>query len=311
MALLSVIRHGGKKEAWLPRYCCRSVLLPFQSLGFKLNFYSMGADLNSPSGLPAGLNGETFFFIHYFGKKNRPVLGYLEEMKKKCFFFVVEDCVQALLSSPGIHDFAVYSFRKFFPQPDGALLVSDYPLAEDVPGPADESFVSRRLIGKLIRRCSDSEIFLDYFARARAIIDNFSGPRQMSVLSRFLLDRTDAGDIAAKRKKNFSYLLESLKLQAYDGALIHPLFGALDPEETPLGLPVVVDPAYRDGLRDFLAARRIYCPVHWPLTINDGALWKEESVLSRSLLTLPVDQRLEKPAMDFLIEKISDFFAAL
>jgi hypothetical protein len=51
-ALLSIIGQGGRKEAWLPRYCCPSVFLPFRRLGFRLSFYSPGNDLNSPSDLP-------------------------------------------------------------------------------------------------------------------------------------------------------------------------------------------------------------------------------------------------------------------
>ena len=129
VALLNILRQGGKKEAWLPRYCCESVLLPFIHLGFRLYFYSSGPDLNTPAGLPTSLEGKTFLFIHYFGKTNRPVLRYLEKMKERGDFFVIEDCVQALLSSDvGTHDFVVYSYRKFFPQPDGALLASDFPL---------------------------------------------------------------------------------------------------------------------------------------------------------------------------------------
>ena len=40
VALKTILGLGGKKEAWLPRYCCESVLLPFSQLGFQLKFYS-------------------------------------------------------------------------------------------------------------------------------------------------------------------------------------------------------------------------------------------------------------------------------
>ena len=89
-ALLAIIHRGGRKGAWLPRYCCRSVLLPFELLGFRMDFDSTGGDLNSPSGLPARLDGETFLLIHYFGFRNRALSGYLDEMKQRHSFFVVE-----------------------------------------------------------------------------------------------------------------------------------------------------------------------------------------------------------------------------
>jgi len=76
-ALTNIIQQGGNREAWLPYYCCDSVILPFRQLGFKINFYSMGGDLNTPNQLPKRLNEATFLFIHYFGKKNHAVLDWL------------------------------------------------------------------------------------------------------------------------------------------------------------------------------------------------------------------------------------------
>ncbi|MDH7478540.1 MAG: hypothetical protein QHH02_00845 [Syntrophomonadaceae bacterium] len=308
VALLSIIQQGGKKEAWLPRYCCQSVLQPFQALGYKINYYSLGIDLKTPSDLPSKLDGETFFFIHYFGKRNRNILNYLARMKKEFRFFVIEDCVQALLNrNLGTHDFVVNSYRKFLPQPDGALLASDLPLAGHCLQPADETFVSSRLIGKLIRPWRNDELCLDLFSQAERIIDNFGGPREMSYLSRFLLTRTDILSIAEKRRDNFFYLLGALNSLAIDHDLIHPLFDSLEVEEVPLGLPVVVNPNYRDKLRIFLKSHKIYCPIHWPLKIEKSASWENELLLSCSLLTLPLDQRLDHSALDYLVEKIHGF----
>jgi len=309
MALLSIIRQGGKREAWLPRYCCKSVLLPFEKLGFKLNFYSLGSDLKSPSKLPPKLDGETFFLIHYFGKRNQVILDYLEQMRRQQHFFVIEDCVQALLNNKvGTCDYVLYSFRKFFPQPDGALLISDFPLDSKSLSPANEAFVSRRLIGKLMRDEGYTRSFLGLFAQAEEIIDSSICPREMSYLSQYLLNRTDSTAIARKRRGNFLYLLQSLQQQRLDFDLIHPLFDSLEIDEVPLGLPVVVNQYYRDKLRDFLISQQVYCPVHWPLEGEESATWEEEMLLSRSLLTLPIDQRIDSYALVYLIDKISDFF---
>jgi len=309
IALLSIIRQGGKREAWVPRYCCKSVLLSFKKLGFQLHFYSLGNDLNSPCDLPTRLDGEIFFFIHYFGKTNQAILDYLEKAKRQQHFFVIEDCVQALLNTKvGTYDYVVYSYRKFFPQPDGALLASDINFDIDTLAPADEAFVSRRLIGKLVREEGDENLFLDLFARAEEMIDSCICPREMSCISHYLLDRTDFASIAQKRRENFLYLMQLLKLKAFDFDLIHPLFDSLEDNEVPLGLPIVVNPFYRDKLRDFLSIQQIYCPIHWLLTGEESLTWEAEVLLSRSLLTLPTDQRIDSSALAYLIDKISDFF---
>lgn len=309
MALLSIIRQGGKREAWIPRYCCNSVFLPFKQLGFKLHFYSQGNDLNSTCDLPTRLDGVTFFFIHYFGKSNQVILNYLEEMKRQQHFFAIEDCVQALLTSQvGTHDYVVYSYRKFFPQPDGALLASDFPLDNEMLSPANEDFISRKLIGKLISGEADTEQFLNLFAQAEELIDNLVCPREMSYLAQYLLVRTDSAAIACKRRANFFYLVEELKQLAFEYDLIHPLFDSLEDNEVPLGLPIVVNPFYRDRLRDYLSSQQIYCPIHWPLTGKESLTWEAEQLLSRSLLTMPIDQRIDSSALACLIDKISDYF---
>jgi len=309
VALLSIIAEGGKREAWLPRYCCKSVLLPFEKLGLKLNFYSLGSDLQSPADLPIRLDGEIFFFIHYFGKSNRTILDYLEKMKRQQYFFVIEDCVQALLNSQvGSYDYVVYSYRKFFPQPDGALLASDFPIDSYTLAPANEAFVSRKLIGKLIRGEADAEQFLNLFAHAEELIDHLVCPREMSCLSHYLLLRTDFQNIACQRRANFFYLAEELKQLALEYDLIHPLFDSLEDHEVPLGLPVVINPFYRDRLRDFLSSQQLYCPIHWALTREESWTWEAELLLSRSLITLPIDQRIDTSALVYLIDKISDFF---
>ncbi|NPV89927.1 MAG: hypothetical protein HPY50_04025 [Firmicutes bacterium] len=310
LALVDIIERGGRREAWLPRYHCPSVLMPFKLLGFKLNFYTCGSDLDSPSGLPEVFDGETFFFIHYFGQKNRAVCRYLESAPGK--HFVIEDCVQSLLTQGvGKQGYSVYSFRKFLPLPDGALLASDLPLALAPIAPPDESFVSQRLIGKLIRNKGEEKDFLDLFAQAERMINRFTGPREMSFLSRYLLDRIDLVDVAERRRNNFLFLSRLLEKAGLDYELLHPLFDSIEPGEVPLGMPVVVAPHLRDRLREYLILQKIYCPVHWPLGSGEGTDGIVELKLSRSLLTLPVDQGQDSTAMAYLIEKVTYFFNAI
>lgn len=306
LALLNILQRGGKKEAWLPAYCCSSVLLPFRRLGFKLHFYTMGRDLASPGALPLDLNDLTFVFIHYFGKRNRAIQHYLMHCKSHQNFFVIEDCVQALFTRElGNFDYAVYSLRKFLPLPDGALLASATPLSHTNLAPPDEGFVSRRLIGKLIREKVDNTGFLDLFAEAEAFIDKCPEPRAMSFLSRYLLARLDPSPITARRRANFNHLLYSLKKTSVP---IKPLFHKLEEGEVPLGLPIRLTPGLRNPLRSHLINHGIYCPVHWSLADASQASFPAEQLLSKSLLTLPLDQSLAPGQLDFTVEKIQQFF---
>ncbi len=311
IALLSIIQQGGKREAWLPRYCCPSVLMPFQRLGFSLHFYAQGLDLTGAPDLPVDLDGDTILFIHYFGKTNQAMLDWLEKENEPHKCFIIEDCVQALLNSQlGNQDFAVYSYRKFLPQPDGALLSSNYPLPADEILPANENFVSTKLIAKLIRPDGDANGHLDLFNQAESIINHAISPRHMSSLSHYLLARTKFDFIAQKRRANFYYLLNLLTQSGLINELIKPLLAELDQHEVPLGLPVRVAPSCRDELRAFLIGHKIYCPIHWSLDLTASQGWKNELLLSRSLLTLPLDQRIDESALNYMVNIICEFFSS-
>jgi hypothetical protein len=140
------------------------------------------------------------------------------------------------------------------------------------------------------------------------MIDRFAGPREMSFLSRFLLARIDLVDAAERRRNSFLLLTRLLEKAGLDYELLHPLFDSIGPSEVPLGMPVVVAPHLRDQLREYLVLQRIYCPVHWPLESGEGTAGSVELKLSRSLLTLPIDQRQDRQAMEYLTENIIDFF---
>jgi len=70
VALEDIIRKGGIRQAWLPAYCCESILSPFKALNFKINYYSVGQSFTTPKDLPLDLNNQVFLYIHYFGKKH-------------------------------------------------------------------------------------------------------------------------------------------------------------------------------------------------------------------------------------------------
>jgi hypothetical protein len=312
VALLEIIKRGGSKEAWLPRYSCDSVLLPFRQLGFSIHFYSMGRDLETLDRLPVRINSATFLFIHYFGKKNYPVTNWLNGLSpEERPLFVIEDCVQAALNgSIGSYgDFAIASYRKFFPQPDGAVLASDIPLAAHLAEP-DENFVSERLAAKIVREGGGRpDAFLALLATAEERISNEITPRKMSWLSRYLFMRTDMKQIRRRRRGNWKYLFSRLKAEGLAGVHLFPIYETLEEDEVPLGLPILVDQAIRNDFRSYLMTHNIFCPIHWPLEDEErDAGWTCEHELSASMLTLPIDQRVTEPALDYMIDKMKIFF---
>jgi UDP-N-acetylglucosamine 2-epimerase (non-hydrolysing)/GDP/UDP-N,N'-diacetylbacillosamine 2-epimerase (hydrolysing) len=312
--LRDILRRGGCRSAYLPVYCCESVLAPFQRLGFDVRFYSMGEDLASPSGMPDPLDGSTFLYIHYFGVLNQAVGEWLRRARQRTNFFVIEDCVQASLSS-GVGDdgdYVVTSYRKLAPQVDGALLGCNTPVASDAIDP-DETFVSQKLIGKLLRDGGeDEDAFLRLLKESEQRLDGECAPRRMSWVSRYLMERTDFAGIAESRRRNWQTLDRLLREAELTGSLLQPVVKCLRAGEVPLGYPVKVNRGLRDELRASLQRARVFCPVHWPMDeLRERSGLTPDLELSRSILTIPIDQRLQEAELKYVADCIRRFSTTL
>ncbi len=308
VALETILQRGGRLLAYLPTFCCESVIAPFESLGFEVRYYSMGGDLATPAALPVDLEGSTFLYIHYFGLRNDAVGQWLKDVRRKSQFFIIEDCVQAGLTL-GIGqagDFAVTSYRKFVPQMDGALLGSDDAIQCHLED-ADEEFVSAKLVGKLLRADSDQDqLFISLLEESEQRLDLMNGSRKMSWLSKYLMQRTDFVKVANARRENWCILERHIQ-RADIGGLLQPLMRLRD-GEVPLGYPVRILNGLRDDLRAYLKEHRVYCPVHWPIIGGRENSGMEADIsLSRTILTLPIDQRLEEAELAYMVEKIAAF----
>jgi len=309
VALQDILRRGGRKIAYLPAYCCESVLIPFQQLGFKLRFYSTGKDIATPVGMPSEVEDSTFLYIHYFGMRNDKVTQWLKQARLGARFFVIEDCVQASLTSDvgNDGDYAVTSFRKIASQPDGAMLGSRTPLSNSDLRDPDEAFVSQKLVGKFLRyQDALDELYLNLLEESESRLDGSCTPRRTSWASSYLMERTDFSQLAMARRRNWIYL-HSL-LREIHPELVRPLFKEINDGEVPLGYPVIIAHEFRDQMRMILKERRVFCAVHWPLGAEQEASgWADDIWLSRSLLTLPIDQRMTTDSLDYVADCIRQF----
>ena len=312
LALLDIIRRGGTKRAWLPAYVCGSVVTTFKALDFELQFYPVGSRLDASRFPDEIAKGDAFLYVHYFGHPNTAAVDWLKQVNYQGNFFVIEDCVQASLNSDvgAIGNYAITSYRKFLPQPDGALLGSNTPMESLLHEP-DETFISAKFLGKLLRHetAQNKEAFLALFGEAEDRLEQGFMPRKMSWLSRYLMSRTDIELVSKKRRRNWHDLAKHFKSNPWMGKAMVPVFENLGDGAVPLGFPVSIQGGKRDSLRRHLADRHIYCPIHWELPhLKDKAMWREGLELSRAILTLPIDQRLESSHVTYMVQSIKTFF---
>jgi len=260
-------------RAWLPSLCCASLAPPFLRRGFRLLFYS--DPLRSPP--PELLPGDVFLYIHFCGFPNRPVEEALRSLPAESRPVIIEDCVHALFTR-GVGtfgDFALYSFRKFLPVPDGGLLTSRLPLDGKLAPPL-ESYISVKTAGLMTGKPA-------FLRQGEAALDSDDDPREPSAMGNLLLDRLPWEHIPAARRKNYSFLAGQLALPALQDGTV------------PLGAPVRAESGKAE-LERLLRAGGFEPPLSWDAPPD------APSNEAGRLVILPCDERLEDRDLETLSE---------
>ncbi|NTZ16380.1 DegT/DnrJ/EryC1/StrS aminotransferase family protein [Paenibacillus sp. JMULE4] len=250
-----------------------------------------------------------FLFINYFGKENKTVYDWLRAKPAEKVIFIIEDNVQASLSKDmgKYGDYVVNSFRKMTPLPDGAVVASTKKFDFSLQMPSEE-FISKKLVAKHIRDDNEQE-HIFFVQNSEEMLDQYIEPRRISWISDFLFDRIDLEEIRMLRRTNWNLLKKALIVVLKDKYEIHTLYSSLEPNEIPLGFPIIVNPEIRNKLRAYLAENNIFCPIHWRLPKKYYAVeFKDDFELSESILTLPIDQRMNEEHINYMVEIIIQFF---
>lgn len=219
MKILETVAPGGTGTVWLPSLCCSSLAAPFLERDFRLRFY----ESTSLWGAPPAAPGDIVLYIHFCGFPNRGAERALAELPAKERPVIIEDCVHALFTD-GVGrfgDFALYSFRKFLPVPDGGLLISKHPLTPLLAPPL-EPFIAAKTIGRLTGSA-------ELLRHGEELLDNDREAREPSETGRFLLERTEWETIPGVRRRNCLLLGKLLGLDT-----------PLGEGTVPLGLPLLI-----------------------------------------------------------------------
>ena len=185
----------------------------------------------------------------------------------------------------------IYTCRKFFGVPDGALMYTDTTLARSLV--QDKSFNRMNfLLGRFERNAS--EFYNEYKANNEKFFDE--PIKKMYKLTENLLHAIDYEKVQRQRTENFFYLYEELKnvnalsLTIPKGAFMYPLF-------------------IKTGkiVREVLQAKKIYIPTLWPEVLEICNTSEIEYDMASNILPLPVDQRYSKEDMAYMVNQIRNF----
>lgn len=322
-------RNGDKRcEIVVPAYNCGTEVEAIVSCGYKPIFYHIGLSCQPDiKDIEKGINQRTLaVLVTHFNGFPQPI----EEIKNLCVknnVYLIEDCAHVLKTEISygclgtFGDAAIFSLGKFLPIRKGGLLIinQDEFVGENGIELREKSEIADDLFFLLKKLIKNSLLFgyqpkehkpesmspcsqggaVEIFAFKENHYDH-----GMSLLSRFLLERFDLKEIVMTRRRNYAYLDERL-----NGAKgLRSLFGELPYGVCPwFYLAEVPDPW---KLKEYLGSKSIGSIVFWSYFHKDFPFerYPESTYLKNHVIALPIHQDLSLPDLNYISQKVKEFF---
>lgn len=275
LILQDILKKRPVRSAYMPAWCCDSMLAPFEDRKVEVKFYdvSLGTrmatndhelsiNLSRISELE-NCHTDIFYLTNYFGYENTLPVEMVREVKEKGAFILYDRTHSFLMKDDECQELADYHFasiRKWMGIVGGAVVegLSEEPQLLDCP------YVSIKevaMVEKWRYLQGDKTIVKQNFLTAfgefgHRLADDYRN-YEMDALSYSLYKQKDFVAMRERRRENAAYLHEHLKGVKFLGKLTD---GAV-----PLFVPVFFESKkQRDSIRKKLIENNIYCPVHWP-----------------------------------------------
>ena len=308
LAIQDLLSQREVQKAWLPSYCCASMIQPFQDSGIPVCFYSVNRDRAS------GISRERFVpkyndvvvSMDFFGFSDYENQALIESCLSNGVL-VIEDTTHSFLSSNSDYnaDYCIASIRKWFPLAFGGVVKKrDNSIKGKLHQPNEQIVKQkRRAMQEKTDYLNSSERdpdakaqFLDKFRICNQSLLQEYKNFGIDAWSKSVLMKQDIDEIRQCRRENAKMLLNGLKHIRN----INPLFPSIREEDCPLFVPIVLEK--RDQLQKRLADQKIYCPVHWPKPRPEA-----KSDLYESEISLICDQRYGKKDMERILDVLTKF----
>lgn len=285
-ALEYILRTRNYKKVFIPYYTCEVVLEPFRKLGIKYDFYRIDENLKPIIDFKMQKD-EAILINNYFGVTGH----FVKEIASK-YHNVIVDNSQAFFEKPiaGVDTF--FSARKFFGVSDGAYLFTDKQLLEKL-----EQDVSYKRFEHLLGRIDlGAEKFYASFKQNDEALKN-QPIKEMSKLTKRILQSIDYEDVIRKRRENFLFLHEVFKSR-------NLLNLVLDDNFVPMIYPLLMNNG--NELKKKLIEHKIFVATYWPNVFVCCEENSIEYIMSKYLLPLPIDQRYHLKHMNKMIKLIME-----
>ena len=281
------------KRAWLPSWCCESMIIPFISSGIEVEFYPVYIQNGQlMRDLSCAADCDILFLMDYFGY----TFG-----DSYCDYpgIVIRDVTHSIFSKSYTDaDYYFGSLRKW-----AGFWTGGYAWGFNGTSlQADHKYVSLRRTAmenksQYIKGITSSKEYLLEFSKAEEHLEHCA-PAGADARDIQMAGKIDIDFLVEQRRKNAFKLLSELSDIA--------IFPEINDFECPMFVPVIVPNGKRDQLRQHLIKQEIYCPVHWMLTQYHKPDKKMMDIYNNEL-SIVCDQRYDESHMERIIKAIHQF----
>lgn len=314
-----IIEDCDVNSALLPSYCCDSMIKPFAENNIEVIFYNIYIDENQ------NLSFDQNELLNILNDKKIGIIlsmdyfGYNRNFVNNIFSYIGNDVVKVKDSTHSFFsdfshnnhflDYEFASLRKWTRFGGLSLCIkynSDWEIERKFK--SWEGTVLRKKAADLKYQYinhekADKKDFLKMFDEAEELLDNDYKLYKASDEDEKAYESLDVEYIKKTRRKNAVFLIENLN--SVEG--INVIYKTLSESDCPLFVPIIVENDFRDKLKMYLIEKKIYCPVHWPLSRYHKFKNNKSREIYDKELSLICDQRYDLTDMERIVEEILNF----
>lgn len=312
--IVEIVCGQGKKKAYLPSYCCHTMIEPFLSHGMEVSFYDV---ICTEKGLHRMMDAidssEVLLLMDYFGHIDAETFE-IAIQAKKAGKTVIYDATHSMYCTNvnyAPYDFIYGSYRKWLDINCGFVAwQEDLSNGEITQNDDNTEYASVRtelfdkkamfINGENIKK----ESFLPLIETAEILLAEQYHHKMPDERSMDVLRSADLDFIKFMRRKNAKILTDCINELNDDRVCC--LNSVLNSCDISLFIPVMVKSEMRNLLRRYLIERDIYCPVHWPLSEVHNISERAKEIYGMEL-SLICDQRYNREDMYRIVTTIKEF----
>ena len=283
-ALASLLEARNIKKIMMPQFMCDSCDNVIKKYNIEKRTYNINSQFQ-PIDIELQEN-EWLYIVNYYGQLSDDFIKRMKEKYKR----IILDYSQAYFQKPILGIDTIYSCRKYFGVPDGAILYTNCRINRKLK--TDISY--NRILPILGRYEKNAEIFYEQYKQGERNFNDYP-LMEMSKLTINLLRTIDYEKVKDIRMQNYLYLMQNLaefnelNLIVTKGLFMYPLY--VDNGEL---------------VREKLQKNKIYIPCLWPNVVNDYDDNTIEGKMARNIVPLPIDQRYNLKDMQYIVCKIKE-----